>query len=149
MALSSPALAQGTSVSFGALRADPTLPVEMSSDTLDVSQEDGTALFKGNVTIIQGDMRLSAQSVRVVNREGGTGIERLEAHGEVLLVSGQDAAEAENAVYTIATGQVEMSGNVLLTQGTTVLGANSMVVNLVTGNATLAGRVRTTLGGGE
>ena len=94
-------------------------------------------------------MRLSADSVLVINKGEGSGIERLEARGNVLLVSGEDAAEAGEADYAIDSGTVEMRGDVLLTQGTRTLGAERMLVNLATGNATLSGRVRTTLSGGS
>ncbi|NIZ12186.1 LPS export ABC transporter periplasmic protein LptC [Phaeobacter sp. HF9A] len=139
--------AQGTDISFGVLKTDTSQPVEVTADALDVNQEDGAALFKGNVLIIQGEMRLSADSVLVINAPEGTGIERLEARGNVLLVSGQDAAEAGAADYTIKSGTVIMHGNVLLTQGASTLGAERMVVNLASGDATLSGRVRTTLPG--
>ncbi len=141
--------AQGTDISFGVLKTDTSQPVEVTADVLEVNQEDGSALFKGNVLILQGDMRLSADSVLVINKSEGSGIERLEARGNVLLVSGQDAAEAGQADYTIDSGTVELRGDVLLTQGESTLGAENMVVNLTTGNATLSGRVRTTLTGGD
>lgn len=145
----STASAQGTAVAFGALKADPTLPVDVSSDALDVNQEDGSALFKGNVMIAQGEMRLSADTVLVINKSDGGGIERLEADGSVLLVSGEDAAEAQTAQYTIDSGTIDMQGDVLLTQGVTTLTAQRMLVNLTTGEATLTGRVKTTLNGGK
>jgi len=148
LSLGPPAGAQGTEISFGVLKTDTSQPVDVTSDALDVNQEDGSALFKGNVLITQGQMRLSADSVLVINKTEGSGIERLEARGNVILVSGTDAAEAGEADYSIDSGLVELRGSVLLTQGTTSLGAERMVVNLATGNATLSGRVRTTLSGG-
>ncbi|WP_420005870.1 LptA/OstA family protein [Arenibacterium sp. LLYu02] len=129
------------------MKTDTSQPVDVTADTLDVDQENGSALFRGNVLIIQAEMRLSADSVLVINKADGGGIERLEARGNVLLVSGEDAAEAAEADYTIDNGTVDMRGNVLLTQAGNTLGAQNMSVNLATGNATLSGRVRTTLSG--
>ena len=149
LSLAPAAGAQGTDISFGVLKTDTSQPVEVTADGLNVNQEDGSALFEGNVLIMQGDMRLSADSVLVINKGEGSGIERLEARGNVLLVSGEDAAEAGEADYAIDSGTVEMRGDVLLTQGTRTLGAERMLVNLATGNATLSGRVRTTLSGGS
>ncbi|MFP3385529.1 MULTISPECIES: lipopolysaccharide transport periplasmic protein LptA [Tritonibacter] len=145
--LSPVAIAQGTGVSFGVLQTDTSQPVDITSDNLSVNQEDGSALLTGNVLIIQGEMRLSADNVLVVRKTDGNGIERLEARGNVLLVSGEDAAEARTADYTIENGTVVMRGDVLLTQKGNTLGAEQMTVNLTTGNATLNGRVRTTLPG--
>jgi lipopolysaccharide export system protein LptA len=137
--------AQGMQVGFGTIKADPTLPVEVTSDTLDVDQTSGLAEFLGNVVVGQGDMRLSAQRLVVVYKQEGGGIERLEATGGVVLVSGADAAEADRADYTIDDGVVVMTGNVLLTQGQNALTSQKMTVNLITGTARMDGRVKTIL----
>lgn len=138
-------LAQTTEVAFGTIKADPTLPVEVTADTLDVDQTSGSAEFKGNVLVGQGEMRLSAQRVLVIYDEEASAIERLEATGDVVLVSGPDAAEADKAEYTIDTGVIVMTGDVLLTQGANALTSDKMTVNLTTGTAQMVGRVKTIL----
>lgn len=138
-------LAQGTQLAFGTIKADPTLPVEVTADTLDVNQENGSAEFKGNVVVGQGEMRLSAQRVLVIYDQKASGIERMEATGDVVLVSGPDAAQAERADYTIDTGVIVMTGDVLLTQGQNALTSNKLTVNLITGTAQMVGRVKTIL----
>jgi lipopolysaccharide export system protein LptA len=137
--------AQGTSVAFGTIKADPALPVEVTADSLDVNQADGSAEFVGNVLVGQGEMRLSAQRVLVIYNQQASGIERMEATGDVLLVSGPDAAEADRADYSIDSGVIVMSGNVLLTQGRNALTSDRMTVNLITGTAQMDGRVKTIL----
>lgn len=139
------AQAQGANVAFGAVKADPTLPVEVTSDTLDVNQADGSAEFKGNVLVSQGEMRLSAQRVLVIYSQERSGIERLEATGDVVLVSGPDAAQAQRADYTIDSGVIVMTGDVLLTQGKNALTSSKMTVNLISGTAQMVGRVKTIL----
>lgn len=140
-----PVSAQGTSVAFGAIKADPTLPVEVTADTLDVNQENGSAEFQGNVVVGQGEMRLSAKRVLVIYNQSASGIERLEATGDVVLVNGPDAAHAQRADYTIDSGVIVMTGDVLLTQGQNALTSNKMTVNLITGTAKMVGRVKTIL----
>jgi lipopolysaccharide export system protein LptA len=137
--------AQGANVAFGTFKADPTLPVEVTADTLDVNQADGSAQFNGNVLVGQGEMRLSANKVLVIYNQGAGGIQRLEATGNVVLVNGPDAAESDRAEYTIDSGIIVMTGNVLLTQGQNALTSQRMTVNLVTGTANMAGRVKTIL----
>lgn len=95
--------------------------------------------------LVRGKCAWSAQRVLVVYAEQAGGIERLEAVGDVVLVNGPDAAEAERADYSIDTGVVVMSGNVLLTQGKNALTSDKMTVNLTTGTANMAGRVKTIL----
>jgi lipopolysaccharide export system protein LptA len=137
------ALAQGANVTFGGLRQDTSLPVEVTADSLQINQADGAATFEGNVLVSQGDIRMSAGEVRVVYAEEAGRISELRAIGGVTFVSGSDAAEAEEAVYDIDSGRLVMSGDVLLTQGPTALSAQRMVVDLRSGTGALEGGVRT------
>jgi len=139
------ALAQSAQVAFGNTQQDSNLPVEVSADNLAVNQNDGTAVFTGNVLIGQGEMRLSAPRVLVVYLEDQSGIEQLKASGGVTLVSGDDAAEASNADYNIETGLIEMQGDVLLVQGPNALTADRMFVDTKAGTARMSGRVKTVL----
>jgi len=140
-----PASAQTTNVAFGNTKADPSQPVEVTADQLDVNQEDGSAEFQGNVLISQGVMKLSAKRVLVIYSQDEKAIDRLEATGDVVLVSGEDAAEADRAEYTIASGVIVMTGNVLLNQGPNVISSQAMTVNLTSGTAQMTGRVKTVL----
>lgn len=146
IALAGPALAQGTSVAFGGMSQDTDAPVEVSADQLEVNQSDGTALYTGNVVIGQGEMRLAAPRVLIFYTEDESRIDRMEASGGVTVVSGSEAAEAQNAVYSIDAGTIVMTGNVLLTQGRSALTSERMTVNLEDGTAQMAGRVRTVIG---
>ena len=137
------AQAQTSQVAFGSLKQDPDLPVEVTAETLDVNQQDGTAVFNGNVVVIQGEMRLAAANVLVIYSDEESAIKRLIATGDVVLVSGPDEAEAERADYEIGTGTVVMTTNVLLTQGATAVSGDKMTVNLNTGTAEMNGRVKT------
>jgi len=141
------ATAQGTQITFGGLKHDTSQPVEMASDSLQINQANGSAVFTGNVVIGQGTMRLSASRVVVEYAQGAIPrrISKLHATGGVVLVNGTEAAEASEAVYSIDSGNIVMTGNVILTQGQSALSSNRMVVNMKTGQATLEGRVKTIL----
>ncbi len=132
-------------MAFGSANADPSLPVEVTSDILNVNQEDGSAEFLGNVVVIQGEMRLTAERVLVIYNEERSAIERMEATENVVLVSPPDAAEGDWAEYTIDSGVIVMKGNVLLTQGPSIISGDQMNANLTTGTATMTGRVKTIL----
>lgn len=141
--------AQGTQVAFGTVQQDTSLPVEVSAESLSVSQNDGSALFTGNVVIGQGEMRLSAPRVLVFYTEDQSGIERLEATGGVTLVNADQAAEADRAEYEVNRGTIRMVGNVLLTQGANTLVSETMDVDLENGTALMSGRVRTVFQSGD
>lgn len=151
MALALPlaAVAQGTGVSLSGLKQDPGLPVEVGADQLSIDQATGIATFSGNVVIVQGAMKLSAASVVVEYLQGESGssgrINRLIASGDVLLVTATEAAEAAEAIYSVATGEIVMTGTVVLTQGANALSGQKLVVNLKDGTARVEGRVTTTL----
>lgn len=135
--------AQEADVRFGGLRQDTGLPVEVDAEKLSVDQAAGGAVFEGNVMVRQGEMRLTAARIQVEYGADGTGISRLHATGGVTLVSPEDAAEAQEAVYTIDTGIVVMTGNVLLTQGNAAISGEALSINLRDGTGTMTGRVKT------
>ena len=141
------AFAQGAQVAFGGLKQDTSLPVEVTADELRVNQADGTAIFTGNVLIGQGEMRLSANRVQVeyatANGEPSGDIQRMHATGDVVLVNGGEAAEAKEAVYTLASGAIVMTGDVILTQGQSALSGERLVVDLKAGTGQMEGRVKT------
>jgi lipopolysaccharide export system protein LptA len=137
-----PALAQ-TTISLTGLQQDTSLPVEVEADSLSVDQASEVAIFTGNVRITQGEMTITASEAQVDYLAGGGGIERLRLKGRVLFTSPTDAAESDDAVYTIATGEVVMTGDVLLTQGTSTIAGSRLVYNLDAGTGTMEGRVQT------
>ena len=142
--LASAAYGQGATVAFGGIKSDTSQPVEVTADQLAVNQTDGTATFTGNVVVIQGDLRLGASTVRVeYATDDRTRVERIVASGGVTLVSAAEAAEAKDAVYTVANGQVVMTGDVLLTQNGGTIAGQKLSVDLKTGTGQMDGRVRT------
>ena len=137
------ASAQGAGVSFGGLKQDTNLPVEVKADSHAVNQADGSATFTGNVVVGMGDMRLSAAEVRVEYDPEGKAIRQLHATGGVTLASKTDAAEAREAVYTIDEGRVVMTGDVLLTQGKSAISGQKLVIDLKSGSGQMEGGVST------
>ena len=136
---------QGTQVGFGNPEHDSSAPVEVISDQLDVFRSEGKAKFTGNVVVTQGLMKLFGDIVDVEyaeNAEGETEIQWVHANGNVTLLNGVEAAEGDDAVYTVATGVVVMTGDVLVTQGENTLAGEKLTVQLDTGIGEMEGRVR-------
>ena len=136
--------AQGTGLNFSGLDAVRGLPVEIRSDELQVDNTTGETVFSGNAVLGQGDMRIAAPLIRIIyaTNDGGR-IERLEASGGVTLVTAEEAAEAQTAVYEVAEGTVMMQGSVILIQGPNTLSGDRLNVNLRTGQGRMDGNVRT------
>lgn len=152
LAVAPMATAQSTSIAFSDMAIDPDSPIELSADQLSVSQPDGTARFVGNVVVAQGDLRISAGEMLIEYTEGTDGqrtrISRLLASGGVTVVAPAEAAEAEEAVYSIDDSTVVLSGNVLLTQGPNAITGERLTIDLVAGTGLFDGRVRTVIQAG-
>ena len=140
------ALAQAQSIPFGGIQHDSSLPVEITADTLSVDQTAGTAEFKGDVKAGQGTLKLAADRLVVeyadATDEGGSGqIRLMRAYGNVTMTNGVEAAESEEAIYTVVDGMMRMMGEVLLTQGENAIAGNILNINLDEGTAVFEGRV--------
>lgn len=144
--LPAPAAAQSTEVQLGGIRTDPNAPVEITADRLEADQNAGIAVFTGNVVMIQGPMRLTAPRVDVFYATDGSGdMDRAHATGGVTMTSGEDAAEGQEAVYTIADGVVVMTGDVLLLQRGQTIAGQRFTANLDDGTGVMEGRVAVVL----
>lgn len=142
---SAAAIAQSANIAMGTGSFDRSLPVEVTADQFSIDQSSGKAVFDGNVLIVQGEVRLSAGTVTIeyASESDTNAISRLLASGGVTFVTANDAAEAADAVYSVAQGTVTLSGDVLLTQGRNAIAGDRLVVNLESGNGQMEGRVRT------
>lgn len=149
LSLGVPVFAQGTEVSLGEARVDRSAPVEIDADSLSVDQQTGQAVFAGNVRVSQGPLRLEADEVTVtygaVAETGRQEVQEVVASGNVLMVSGPDAAESQTATYHPGSNEIRLTGDVLLSQGPIVIAGEALVVDLTTGVGQMEGRVRTVL----
>ena len=155
-----PALAQST-----AFQLSSDEPVQIQADKLDVRDQEGRAIFTGNVEVVQGELSLRSASMVVHYMSdaqgqgspaaglGGAGdIERIEASGGVRVRSGEQVATGDNATFEMATEIVTLTGDrVVLTDAGNVITGCSLVIALKTGNATVepcqSGRVSILLDG--
>lgn len=138
------ALAQsGPAIDF---KHDSSQPIEITADTLDVAQNDQTAIFSGSVIAIQGELRLGADTLRVYYRGGKDrgadqgAISKLDAIGSVAVTSPRETANSEWAVYDVDTAQITLGGKVVLTRGENVLRGDQMVIDLNTGQSRIIGK---------
>ncbi|MCY3995212.1 MAG: LptA/OstA family protein [Rhodobacter sp.] len=143
------ALAQGTEPTFGINDFGGDEPISITSENLVLDQEDGAAVFSGDVIIRQGSVVLMSGMVRVeydvdptTQKSRITSIHMLE---NVTFTNGDETAEADRAVYSVADSLLVMSGNVLIIQGVTAISADTLEYNFTSGERRAGGNVRTTL----
>lgn len=156
--LAASAAAQQTASPFGGFKHDSSQPIEVAADSLEVRNAEQVAVFRGNVDVKQGVMRLHADRIEISYGGDGSGvqsgipgaggsIDRLRAVGDVIISNGEEQAEAGVADYDVTTGQIELTGDVMLVQGGNVLTGQKLVIDLVSGTgqfqSTEGGRIRT------
>ena len=143
------ASAQGASVSMGVQNHDSSTPVEITSENLEVDQANSVAIFTGDVIVVQGDITMTCEKMRVEYAEnpdtGANEIEIIRMFGGVTFVSPEEAAESDRAVYTLKTDTIVMLDNVLVTQGPTALSSDKLTYNLDSGDGLMEGNVKTIL----
>lgn len=130
---------------FGGFKHDSSAPIEIVSDSLEVRQSEGTALFSGDVVAEQGTLKLTADRLRVNYETGAeateTGeIQHMRAEGNVFLSNGAETARGAWAEYDVAGGMMRMGGNVVLTQGDNAISGEALVINLDAGTGRIEGR---------
>ncbi|KZL19367.1 LPS-assembly protein LptD [Pseudovibrio axinellae] len=141
--------AQTFSDSFAGFGSNNKEPIEIEAANLQVRDNDKSAIFSGNVVVIQGDTKLETQRLIVFysgsmangDADGQAvqqSISRLEAKGNVLISSKDQVATGDDASFDMDKQLVVMTGKqVVLSQGPNVVVGKRLVINLETGKADL------------
>ncbi len=140
-ALSEPQVARKASqprspvASLGLGKHDSNAPINVSSDSFigDLNTKVGT--YVGNVVVIQGDMRLRADKVKVNIAQGKP--TRIEADGKVVVSAPGGTATGDNGVYELGPRTITMTGHVVLAKEKDVMKGTKLVMDLNTGVARL------------
>lgn len=129
---------------FGGFKHDSKAPIEIVSDSLEVRQAEGKAIFTGEVVAEQGTLKLTADRLTVsyetgeAARETGE-IRHMRAEGNVFLSNGSETARGAWADYDIPAGTMRMGGDVVLTQGENAISGEQLVINLDQGTGRMEG----------
>ena len=139
---SAPAMAQAPAL-VG--KHDANAPINVSADKFLADSNAKTGTWSGNVLVVQGDMRMRANSVRlnVVGKDNKP--DKILANGNVVVDSpNSGTVTGDNGVYDVVARTVTMTGKVVLTRQKDVMRGNQLTVNLETGVATLGGGAKAT-----
>jgi len=124
---------------------DNNAPISISSDSFQADLNAKSGTYTGNVVIIQGDMKLRANTVKLTTVNGKA--DKVMANGNVVVDSPKSGtATGDNGVYSIVPRTVVMTGNVVLKKGKDVMRGVQLTVNLATGQALLGGGVKSQTG---
>jgi len=96
---------------------DRNQPIEITSQKLEVLQQQRRSIFTGDVVAKQGEMTLYADKLVVVLQKSQDQVKRLDATGGVKVLQLDRIATAEKAVFYQVEDKLVLSGNAVVTQG--------------------------------
>ncbi len=124
--------------------------VDIAADSMELLEEQNTAVFTGNVDAVRGKIKLKSNKLVVkykeVTRQDGskkTEVRFLDATGRVTIVSGNQTITSDWAKMDVKANKAVIGGNVTVVQGKTRLRGDKLFLNLTTGQSRMqGGRVR-------
>jgi lipopolysaccharide export system protein LptA len=144
------------------LHHDANQKIDITADSMEVRQSERVANFRGNVVAVQGDLKMTADSVKVYynleqsaadtskQQSGTTQIERIDAEGHVRIISPNQSATGSWGIYDVGHELLTLGGAVVLKRGDTQIQGSRLELDLKTGKSRMvsasstdeSGRVR-------
>lgn len=141
--------------SFGLNLSGGKEPVQIEADDMEMQDKQGIAIFKGNVSVAQGDRILRAGKMIVYYMKpggapsqashkqatgglGSTGIDKMEASERVYIKAGKQVATGDHGVFDGKSNMMVLTGSkVVLTDGDNVATGCKLTAYMKTGKAFL------------
>lgn len=137
-------------------RTDPSAPIDINAESLEINDQRKAAVFQGDVQAVQGGFTLrTAEMTAFYNGEAGLGdgagaadgrspakaaaeLQRIEAKRSVAVQSrdGQNAT-GDWATYDTKRNTVTLGGDVVLTQGQNVVRGSRLVIDMTSGQSVI------------
>lgn len=92
-------------------------PITVKSNEMTADNKGKTAFFSGKVVAKQGDITIFSDKLFVSYGDKGTGVEKVEAQGNVRIVQLNRTGFADQAVYDSRTGRIILTGSPRVVQG--------------------------------
>lgn len=150
---------------LGNLGGNSKDPIKIDADRLDVFDREKRAVFQGNVVAVQGETTIRCASMTVYYEQGAAGgaaarpatpqpaaapasggenaVKKVDCTGPVTVVSKDQVATGDTAVFDRVSNIVTLTGNATISQGPNVTRGEKVVYNLNTSIANVeGGRVR-------
>jgi len=111
--------------------------VQITADLFTVDENTHEAVFTGNVVVVHPTVKVwAAKVVAVYGDAGPSDIESFVASGSVRLVTSEQEATGEQAVFTPGDQLLRLTGNVEVVNSGGTIAAGELVVNLATNVST-------------
>jgi lipopolysaccharide export system protein LptA len=109
---------------------DKGQPIDITSDRVETYSKENLIIFKGNVTARQKDIVIYADSLEAVVIEGGKGIERVVAGGNVKIQQGLRVANCQKAVFYNIDQKVVLTGDPKVWEGNNMVSGDEIVFDI-------------------
>jgi lipopolysaccharide transport protein LptA len=109
---------------------DKGQPIDITSDRVETYSKENLIIFKGNVTARQKDIVIYADSLEAVVIEGGKGIERVVAGGNVKVQQGLRVANCQKAVFYNIDQKVVLTGDPKVWEGNNMVSGDEIVFDI-------------------
>lgn len=147
--------------SFGGGKYKTSGPIEITSDSLEVMQQEHKAIFTGHVVAVQGDVHLRSEKMTVFYKSeeekpaAGSkaapadkksamdttseknSIEKIVVENNVFLSTPEETASGANGIYDVVKHKIFLNNNVVLTRDKNVLKGDRLVYDFETGKSIL------------
>jgi len=130
-------------------KTDPTAPIEINADRLDIYRHEARAIFLGNVVAIQGAMKMTSHKALLHANQAGDRLKTIRAEGDVNLISENGSqATGDWAEHNVEAQELILGGQmVTLTENGSRLRGTQLFVDMQTGKARLVSADEQTKGG--
>ena len=123
---------------------DTGQPIDITSDRVETYSKENLIVFKGNVMARQKDIVIYSDSLEAMVIEGGKGIERVVAGGNVKIQQGIRVANCQKAVYYNVDQKLVLTGAPKVWEGENMVSGDEIVFyieqNRIEVNNELGGR---------
>ncbi len=159
-AISALVLISTTQHSYAANNSDKhktNAPIEITSDTLQVLQQENKAIFTGHVIATQDNVKIKSEKMVVFYKQSEknaekpakkslisppaasekNSIEKIIVEKNVFLSTPEETASGANGIYNVIDKKIYLNDNVVLTRDKNVLKGNKLVYDFDTGKSEL------------
>jgi lipopolysaccharide export system protein LptA len=109
---------------------DTGQPIDITSDRVESYSRDNLIVFKGNVMARQNDIVIYADSIEAVVIEGGKGIEKVIAGGNVKIQQGIRVASCQKAIFHNLDQKVFLTGDPRVWEGDNIVSGDEIVFDI-------------------
>lgn len=122
------------------LRFESGDDVVTATEAFEYLESESKVIARGKTRAIREGRQVDADEMIAYlapNKTGGQDIEKLEARGNVKIVTKEDAVSCQAAMYNLAKNTATLSGNVRITRGANQLRGDKVEANFKTGQSRL------------